>query len=204
MDSSRDFGLAFSGPIGQDGLSYGAQLGNDSSQNSETDTFKIVRLLGLFEAKSGLRVEGVFNYGKRANDQDRTTAKGLVGFKKNAFRVAGEYLWQERKSGTATPDTTIAIWSGFGVWDFAPRKASAFARFDSVKGRRGGADVGLPGADTIAYLPISSASPFKTYLAGIELFKGSIRVSPNLEVVTYDKSDVDSDVVPRLTFFWTW
>lgn len=203
IDAARDFGLTLSGPVGPNGLSYGAQVGNDSSQNSETDTFKIVRLFGLLEAKSGLRVEGAFNHGQRANDQDRTTAKGLVGFKGNAFRVAGEYIWQERKSGTATPDTTIGIWSGFGVWDFAPKKASAFLRIDSVKGRRGGAAVGLPGADGIAYLPISNASPFKTYLAGIELTRGSIRVSPNIEVVTYE-ADVETDVVPRLTFFWTW
>jgi hypothetical protein len=204
IDSARDFGVTLNGPVGPSGLSYGAQFANDSGQNSETDTFKILRLFGLLEAKSGLRVEGNFNHGKRPNGQDRTTAKGLVGFKKDAFRVAGEYVWQERQSGTAAPDTAIAIWSGFGVWDFAPSKASAFARVDSVKGRRGGTDVGLPGADTIAYLPISSASPFQTYLVGIELIKGSIRVSPNVEVVTYDRSDVDSDVVPRLTFFWTW
>jgi hypothetical protein len=204
IDSSRDFALGFSGPIGEQGLSYGAQFGNDSSQNSETDTFKAVRFTGVFEPKSGLRVEGDFNFGKRPNGQDRKTAKGFVGLKKAAFRVGGEYLWQERKSGNANPHTTIGIWSGFGVWEFAPKKASAFARLDSVTGRRGGADVGLPGADAIAYLPISTASPFKTFIAGLEFFKGSIRVSPNVEVVSYDKDDVDTDVVPRLTFFWTW
>jgi hypothetical protein len=73
-----------------------------------------------------------------------------------------------------------------------------------VTGRRGGEDVGLPGADAIAYLPISTASPFKTVLAGLELFKGSLRISPNVEIVAYDAGDVDTDIVPRLTFFWTW
>ena len=209
IDSSRDFGLAFTGPIGEQGLSYGLQFGNDSSQNSEADKFKVVRLHGLFEPKSGLRVEGNFNYGKRPNGQDRTTAKGLLGFKRNAFRVGGEYLWQKRKSGNDTPNTTIGIWSAFGNWDFKPKKAALFGRFDSVKGRKGGEDVGLPGADGIAFWSFSNAAPFKLYLAGLEFYvKGSLRISPNVAWVSYDDPgtdpDIDKDVAARLTFFWTW
>ena len=202
IDSSRDFAIQLSGPIGEQGLSYGAQLGNDASQGSETDKFKVVRLMGLYEPRSGLRIEGDYSFGKRPSGQDRKTAKGLVGIKKAAFRAAAEYVWQERKSGTAAADTTIRILSGFGVWDFAPKKASAFARVDSVTGRKAGVDVGLPGADAIAYLPIASSSPFKTFLAGLEFWKGGIRVSPNVEIVRYD-ADIATDVVPRITFFWT-
>jgi hypothetical protein len=209
IDSSRDFGLAFTGPIGEQGLSYGAQFGNDSSQNSETDKFKVVRFLGLYEGRSGLRVEGNFNYGKRPSHQDRTTAKGLLGFKKNAVRVGAEYLWQKRKSGTATPDTKISIWSGFGNWDVKPKKIGVFGRFDKVKGKKGGADVGLPGADGIAFLPLANNAPFKFFLGGLEFYlRGSIRISPNVEWVSYDDPatgpSINKDVVPRLTFFWTW
>jgi hypothetical protein len=208
IDASRDFGLAFTGPIGEQGLSYGVQFGNDSSQNSETDKFKVVRFLGLYEAKSGLRVEGNFNYGKRPSGQDRTTAKGLLGFKKNAFRVGAEYLWQKRKSGTAAADTKIGIWSGFGNWDVKPKRAALFARFDSVKAKKGGANVGLPGADAIAFWSFSNAAPFKLYLAGLEFYvRGSIRISPNVEWVSYDDPatgpSIHKDVVPRITFFWT-
>ena len=208
IDSSRDFAVAFTGPIGEQGLSYGLQFGNDSSQNSEADKFKVVRLHGLFEPKSGLRVEGNFNYGKRPNGQDRTTAKGLVGFKRGAFRGAGEYLWQKRKSGTATANTTIGIWSAFANWDVKPKKAAVFARFDSVKAERGDAHVGLPGADTIPFLAFSNAAPFKLYLAGLEFYVGGfIRISPNVEWVSYDDPAtgpaIPKDVAARLTFFWT-
>jgi hypothetical protein len=208
IDAARDFGLAFFGPIGEQGLSYAVQFGSDSGQSSETDKFKAVRFFGLYEPRSGLRVEGNFNYGKRPGGQDRTTAKGLVGFKRSAFRAGAEYLWQKRKSGTAAADTTIGIWSGFGNWDFKPKKAALFARFDSVTGRKGGADVGLPGADGIAFWSFSNAAPFKLYLAGLEFTKGSIRVSPNVEWVSYDDPatgpSIPKDVVPRLTFFWSW
>ena len=206
IDASRDFGLTFSGPLGEQGLSYAAQFGNDAGQGSETDKFKVVRFFGLFEPKSGLRVEGVFDYGKRLAGQDRTTAKGLVGYKHKQFRVAAEFLHQERKSGKSdTPDTKIDIWSGFGVWDFSPKKASAYARVDSVKGKLGSTTSGLPGADGIAFLPLSTKGSFKTYIAGLEFYVASwVRISPNVELVSYDDSSVHKDVVPRLTFFWTW
>lgn len=209
IDSSRDFAIAFNGPVGESGLSYGFQFGNDSSQNSETDRFKVARFLGLYEARSGLRVEGAFNYGKRPNGQDRTTAKGLVGVKKSAFRAAGQYLWQRRDSGTDADDTRIHIWSAFGNWDIRPKKAAVFARFDSVKAKQGDDDVGLPGADTIAFWALSKDAPFKLYLAGLEFhLRGSIRLSPNVAWVSYDDpatgTEIQSDVVPRLTFFWTW
>ena len=203
IDASRDFGLTFTGPVGGSGFSYGAQVGNDSGQASETDEFKIVRLLGLFESPSGLRVEGTFNYGRRANEQHRTTAKGLVGFKRSAFRAAAEYLWQERRSGTTAPDTTIAIWSGFGVWDFAPKKAGVFARFDSVSPKRGDADIGLPGAEAMPYLGLANSSPFKGWIAGLELTKGAVRLSPNFELFDYEDEALGKDFVTRLTFFWS-
>jgi Phosphate-selective porin O and P len=206
IDASRDFGLTFSGPLGEQGLSYAAQFGNDAGQGSETDKFKVVRFFGLFEPKSGLRVEGVYDYGKRLAGVDRTTAKGLVGYKHKQFRIAAEFLHQERKSGKSdTPATKIDIWSGFGVWDFSPKKASAYVRVDSVKGKLGSTTSGLPGADGIAFLPLSTKGSFKTYIAGLEFYVASwVRISPNVELVNYDDSSVHKDVVPRLTFFWTW
>ncbi len=206
IDASRDFGLAFSGPVGGSGLSYAAQLGNDSGSGSETDEYKVVRFLGLFEGKSGLRAEGAFNYGQRAGGQDRTTAKGLLGYRSRAFRLAGEYLWQERQSGKpGTPDTTLQVWSAFSVWDVRPKKVSLFGRFDRVKGRQGGSDVGLPGADGIDYLALSPKSPFKGLVAGFEWYlHPSVRVGPSVEAFTYDLSSIPDDVVWRLTFFWSW
>lgn len=208
IDSSRDFGIAFNGPLGDTAVSYGFQFGNDSSQNSEQDKFKVVRFLGLFEPQSGLRLEGVFNYGKRPSGQDRTTAKGLVGIKKSAFRAAGQYLWQERKSGTDADDTTIGIWSAFVNWDIKPKRTAVFARVDSVKGTKGDDDVGLPGADTIAFWALSKDAPFMLYIAGFEFYlRGSIRLSPNVEWVTYDEpagvADIQNDTVARLTFYWS-
>lgn len=205
IDSSRDFGITFSGPLGDAGVSYGFQFGNDSGQGSEADKFKTVRFVGLYDGKSGLHVEGNLNYARRAASQNRTTAKGLIGFKKPEFRIAGEYLYQKRDSGTSSPDTKAKIYSGFGIWEFAPKKADVYFRFDKVKAEAGGPDIGLSGVETIDYLVLSNASPFKTYIFGFEYFlQPSIRIGPNVEIVNYDDSAISKDVVPRLTFFWSW
>lgn len=209
IDSSRDFALTLTGPVGTSGLSYSGQFGNESGNGSEQDKFKVGRFLGLYESKSGIRVEGTFNYGKRANNASRSTAKGMLGYKAKKFRVSAEYLWQKRDTGTSAPDTTITILSGFAVADVKPKKASLFARFDSVKAETNGRDVGLPGADGIAFLALSNGAPFKFFLGGAEFYvMDHLRMSPNVELASYDDPatgpSIDKDVVGRLTFYWTW
>ena len=73
------------------------------------------------------------------------------------------------------------------------------------------AETGLPGADQIDYWLLSTQSPFKTWIFGGEWFiHPAVRVSPNLEMVTYvhDPDPVNfpgrnRDSILRLTFFWT-
>jgi hypothetical protein len=211
LDPSRDFGLSLSGPLPLGGLSYAAQLGDDTGSGSETDKYKIVRLEGRFDRNPGVGVDAVYSYGKRPAGQDRQTFSGLVGYRKASFRAAGMYLWQERKSGTAAADQTIAVWSAFGVWEFKPKRADVYARFDRVRGHQGALETGLPGADGIDYWILSPAQPFKLYIVGGEWFlRPSIRFSPNLETAKYDREPDpvnfpgrDQDRIFRITFFWT-
>jgi hypothetical protein len=217
IDSSRDFGLTLSGPLELKGLSYAAQVANDSSTGSETDKFKTVRLEGRFDRNPGLALDAVYDHGQRTGGQDRSTFSGFLGYRNNDFRVSGLYLWQERQSGTAAPDQTIDIWSAFGIWEFGlkkggPKKGDLFVRWDKVGGQRGGVDTGLPGADGIDYWILSPAQPFHAYIFGGEwyLLRPSIRISPNVEMAKYeaDPDPVhfpgrDTDRIYRITFFWT-
>jgi hypothetical protein len=127
-------------------------------------------------------------------------------------RVGAQYLWQERRSGrNAVPDQTIAVWSGFGVWEMVPQKADLFLRVDHVQGDLGGIETGLPDAEDIDYWLLSSQSPFTTWIFGGEwYFHPAVRVSPNLELVRYanDPDPVNfpgrrQDSILRLTFYWT-
>ena len=126
--------------------------------------------------------------------------------------MAAQYVWQERQSGEAgAPDQTIAVWSGFAVWDIRPKKADLFVRVDRVQSDLGGVDTGLPGAEDIDYWLISSQSPFTTWIVGGEWYlHPAVRLSPNLELVRYsndpDPADFPGrrqDSILRLTFYWT-
>jgi hypothetical protein len=205
IDSSRDFALTFAGPIGESGVRYVAQVGNESGNGSETDKLKIVRFESRYESKPGIVLEGFFSYGARAGSADRTTAQGIAGYQGKAFRLGGQYLYQKRPSGTAAPDTRIDIGSGFAVWEVKPKKATLFGRLDVVKPKLGGAAAGLPGADGIDYLVLGNKSQFKLFLVGLEYYlHPSVRISPNVEWTSYDDSAIADDVATRLTFFWTW
>ena len=212
LDSSRDFGFSINGPAPIDGLSYAAQFGNESGNGSETQEGKILRLEGRYERNPGLALEGFYSWGTRPAGEDRQTAQGVAGVRNNVGRVGGQYLWQQRRSGQeAVPDQTISVWSGFGVWEFLPKKANLFLRADSVTGDLGGVETGLPGAEGIDYWLLSSQSPFTTWILGGEWYlHPAVRLSPNLEMVRYE-SEPDptnfpgrrQDSLLRLTFFWT-
>jgi hypothetical protein len=202
IDSSRDFGLSVEGPFLVPAARYVAQFGNEAGTGSEADKYKAVRFEGRFDTNPGFALEGFYGNFQRANNQDRHTAQVFAGFRTPIGRAGLQYLYQQRQSGTASPDTEINIVSAFGVFDPIRQKLSLFARVDWVNDR-------LPGADGIDYLPIDPGSKFTYFLGGFEWYlHPSLRFSPNVEVVRYRDipvgRDIDTDVVPRMTFYWTW
>ena len=210
LDSSRDFGFTFSGPLGIEGTTYGAQLGNESGSGSETREGKIIRLASRYERNPGIALEGFYSFSTRSEGEHRHTAQGIVGFRNAVARIGGQYLWQVRKPGPDDPNQQISVWSGFAVWE-RPNRADLFFRVDGVTGDLGGVETGLPGAEEIDYWLLSSQSPFTMWIGGGEWFlHPSVRLSPNLEFVRYSK-DPDpvnfagrrQDAILRLTFFWT-
>ena len=210
IDSSRDFGVAVNGPLPVKGFAYAAQFGDESGSGSETDQGKILRVESRFEHPSVV-LEGFYSFASRGPDEDRQTAQGIAGFRNDAGRVGGQYLWQKRRLGPGPDHQTIAIWSGFAVWDVRPKKADLFVRADNVKGHFGDVETGLPGADGIDYWLLSPNAPFTTWIFGGEVYlHPSIRLSPNLETAryTHDPDPVSvpgrrQDSILRLTFFWT-
>jgi hypothetical protein len=212
VDSSRDFGVTVDGPTPIDGLNYAVQFGNESGSGSETDEGKILRFETRYERNPGIAFDGFYSFGGRPQGRNRHTAQGIAGFRTTVARVGAQYLWQQRKSGQDdVPDQTIAIWSGFAVWEFLPKKANLFFRVDDVTGHLGDLETGLPGADGIDYWLLSTQSPFATWILGGEWYlHPTVRVGPNLELVRYDR-DPDpatfpgrrQDSVLKVTFFWT-
>ena len=212
LDSSRDFGFTFDGSTPVQGLTYGVQFGNDSGNGSETREGKILRFETRYERKSGLALEGFYSVGTGPSGEDHRTAQGIAGFKRDAVRVGAQYVWQGRKSDDHTlPEQTIDVASAFVVWDVAPKKADVFLRSDFVTGDRGGIETGLPNAEDIDYLLLSSQAPFSMWIAGGEwLLHPDVRLGPNLEIVRYTREPDPAqfpgrrqDAILRFTFYWT-
>jgi len=206
LDSSRDFGLGFSGPIDAGHrLHYVAQYGNDSGITSEIDRYKSVRAAVRYETNPGLVAQVAGGYQARAGRGSRSIIDAFVGYHNPAARAGVEYVRNIRRPAAGTADTAvdIDIFSGFGVWNVKPDKVSIFARVDHSTAN--------PDADGIDYLPIDRGSPFTMGLAGIEYFLlPSVRVSPNVEFVRYGPPKAGGSVTPkhdlvmRLSFYWSW
>ena len=135
LDSSRDFGFTFDGPMAIDGLNYAVQFGNESGNGSETQEGKILRFETRYDRNSRIALEGFYSFGRRPGAGNRHTAQGIGGFRTDVARVGAQYLWQQRGSGQDDdPDQTIAIWSGFARMGVPPQKGEpVFSR-----GRRDG------------------------------------------------------------------
>ena len=206
-DSSRETGVTVSGPLNDtQTVRYAVQYGNESGNNSETDEFKGYRAALRYEVNPGFTVEGMVARFDRDLDADRTTAQIFGAYRGERWRAGAQYSYQKRRAaeGSTASDLALDIASAFGVFDLLPRKFSAFVRVDRFADPCGD----CPGID---YLPIDAAEPFTLTLAGVEyLLHPSVRVSPNVEWVNYDKPKAvagtapKNDVAIRLTFYWNW
>ena len=205
IDTARDFGIGLQGPIaGSTALRYAVEFGNDSGQNSEVDANKGVRAAVRFDRNPGLFVEGAYAFLDRPNDQDRQIVQLFGGFRAPRGRVGLMYLYQQRQAGSVANATglDLDVYSGFAVWDLVPKKWTLFGRVDRF-------DDPNPDGPRIDYLPLSALAPFTLTIAGVDwALYGTLRLSPNVEWVTYGDPtsgpDLDDDVIVRATFFWSW
>ena len=205
VDSARDAGFTFSGPLNESQtVKYAVQYGNESGANAETDKFKAYRAALRYETNPGFTAEAVVAHFDRDKDADRETAQIFAGYRGTRARAGAQYSFQKRRAaeGSTAPDIDIDIISGFAVVDLKPRVTSAFVRVDRF------AD---PCADcsAIDYLPIDTKEAFTLVIAGVEYFVlPAVRVSPNVEWVKYSTPATGAapkdDIAARLTFYWTW
>ena len=212
LDSSRDFGFTFHGTARVKGLTYAAQIGNESGNGSETREGKIVRFETRYQRDSGLALEGFYSFATEPAGQNHQTAQAVAGFQRDTLRLGAQYVWQLQRSGDlALADQTIRVGSGFAVLDVIPNKADLFIRTDFVSGDLGGSNTGLPGAGNIDYLLLSHESPFSMWLFGGEWFlRPAVRMGPNLEIIryTHEPDPVQypgrqQDGILRFTFYWS-
>ena len=194
-------------------LAYAVQYGNESGTGSETDKYKIWRVEARYDKNPGIAIEALLQLrrsGRTARTARRPRASWATAARRSAL-PASTSTRSASRANAAGIDQKIDIWSGFGYWEFSPKKADVYFRYDDVKGELGSVTTGLPGADGIDYWIMSTKQPFKNYIFGGEYWlHPSIRVSPNVEMVKYDNDPDptnfpgrDKDRIYRVTFFWT-
>ena len=202
-DSSRDLGLLLQGGLGREQRTrYSVQLGNGSGTGSETDASKSVRGQILHRFASGLVLEGYADWQDRPEGRDVSTLEAVVGWQKARWRASLQYGHQHRRgAGPGGTDLALDLLSAFAAVQVSPRV--------TVLGRVDCSFDPVAGGETIDYLPFSDAarSVFGVVGADVTVAK-TVHLIPNVEMTTYDEAaegtTPHTDVVPRLTLFFSW
>jgi hypothetical protein len=205
IDSSRDFGASFQGPVNDSQtVRYVAQFGNESGTNAETDPSKALRFATRYEKNPGVVVEGFYAFMKRPSSANRQIAQIFAGYQAPKVRAGFQYLYQQRQpvQTSTAPNTNLDVYSGFVVLSPRPQKWSVYVRLDRF------ADPN-PGGSGIDYLPIDVRPKSTFALAGVEYYLfPTVRISPNIEWVGYSDAPagttIKDTVVARVTFYWVW
>jgi hypothetical protein len=202
-DSSRDLGILAQGGFGQEGRArYSFQFGNGSGTGSEVNQSKSVRGQLSHRFASGLVLEAYADWQDRPADADVSTLEAFAGWQEKGWRASLQYARQERREAAENgSDVALDVLSAFTAVDLSPRVTlvgRVDRNFDPV-----------PGGETIDYLPFSEQadSVFGLLAADVTLAK-NVHFIPNLEVVSYgeaaDGTRPGTDVIPRLTVFFSW
>ncbi|HEX5131341.1 MAG TPA: hypothetical protein VFX92_02510 [Candidatus Krumholzibacteria bacterium] len=196
--SSRDMGLGATGKFGKR-LGYHVMVGNGTGTNNEIDSRKKAAGSLRFFLTEAFVAEVYGDFEDRADDMDRTTFRGFVGYKAEKLRAGLEYAQQTRDQPNAD-SYDLRVVSGFGCGKVSDR-VWLVGRVDRIM------DPGAskPGAP---YFPMDSAVSSTFVLAGVEFeARENITFTPNVEFVAYDEPDgggpaPDNDIVGRVTFMF--
>ena len=170
-------------------------FGNGNGQKSETNKYKKLMAAAGINLTKHLLIEGYVDYEQRSDGEKRLMYQGFVGFKSKKINAGLQYLNQMRDYSDKK-DVEIQLISAFFRAKIK-KQFTALVRLDKIFNK-------LPGGPDIAYLPISDQSHATIAIVGIDYSLSSdVHLIPNLEIVMYDESKIDNDVMGRVTFYYT-
>ncbi|MFQ5628045.1 MAG: hypothetical protein ACE5I1_04725, partial [bacterium] len=198
--SSRDFGVAVKGSLDQNGKAkYHLMIGNGNSNRSEANKGKKAMLaLGYYPSRNTVfEIYGDWIDNPGANNW--FTVQGFIGHKTGKSRFGLQFAHQTRELASGE-DLNFQIGSAFFTVDVA-EKTSLFARVDRMFDPN-------PGGNSISYIPFASNAKSTFLLGGVDYAPIiNVHLMPNVEVVLYDgvngSENPNADVLPRMTFFYT-
>ena len=195
---SRDLGIAFKGSLDAGKkVRYHLMFANGSGTKGETNKGKkVLGSLGFYPSEHFM-LEFYADYDDRPGSTDRTTLQGFAAVKGDRGRLGVLYAHQTRKVEDG-PDLQLDIASVFAVLKLSA-KADLFARYDRMFDPN-------PDGAKISYIPFDPTAKSNFLVAGLDLRPGkTIHFMPNVEFVFYDSTEAgkpDTDVIPRLTFYY--
>ena len=202
-DSSRDLGVLLQGGLGPEKrTSYSLQFGNGSGTGSEVDRSKSVRGQLVHRFARGLVLEAYADWQDRSEARDVWTVEAFAGWQEKTWRASLQYGHQERREvGPGGSDLALDFLSAFAAVQVSP-KVTLLGRVDRNFDP-------IPGGETIDYMPFSdeAKSTFGYVGADVTLHK-NVHLIPNVELTAYDEAadgtTPGTDVVPRVTLFFSW
>ena len=125
-------------------------------------------------------------------DNSAFVGAGFLSYRqKGSFAIGAEGFFKSQQNNVPNSDTTaLASQSGFGVsiW--------AYVNFSETVQLVGRFDTADPNTN-------ADNDGKSLILAGLQFDPvKNVSITPNVEVFTYQKSGVDSDIIPRITFYW--
>ncbi len=202
-DSSRDLGLVLRGRFGKARrTSYALQFGNGSGTGSEVDQSKSVRAQLAHRFAGGLVLEGYADWQDRPDGRDVSTLEAFAGWQETRWRASLQYGQQKRReAGPGGLDQDLELLSAFALVQITPKVTAVFRldrNFDPI-----------PNGETIDYMPFSETSRALFGYVGVDVtLARTVHLIPNVEWTTYgqgqDGTTPASDLVPRVTLFFSW
>ncbi|RMG61699.1 MAG: hypothetical protein D6715_13095 [Calditrichaeota bacterium] len=198
LGPSREFGIAVKGALSADKkVKYHLMLGNGSGSKSDSNKGKKGMLALSFFPTENVVIQAYGDYNDLPGSNDIYTLQGFAAFRSEAGRIGVQYTYQKRQiDDPEADDLDLNLGSVFAVAKVAPQ-VNVFARVDRMFDPN-------PNGPKISYLPFAEAK--STFVVGgldVAVEK-KLHLMPNVEWITYDDVNgvsIDSDVVPRLTFF---
>lgn len=198
--SSRDFGLAFKGRLGQAGdLNYHLFVGNGNGNKPDVNRGKKVMLSLGYNLTDKIVIEGYGDYNSQTNDPDSYTAQLFGGYESEKLNVGALYSnqYHEGQLGLSAQSLDlVSVFSNFKINDTTKGFLRADHLFDGYMG--GGGNSYIPFAEDVESTFLVGGADF--------LLADQVHLMPNIEAIIYGKNgqgiSPDTDIIPRLTLSW--
>lgn len=201
MGGSRDFGLAARGTLDPAGSwSYHFMVGNGTGRGTEIDKGKKLMLSLSYQLTEHLVMEVYGDWNDRPAGRDHLTLQGFAGYQSDTFTMGALFAHQYRKARAPIPDVELNLASLFARGSFSDA-VSGFFRVDHMFNPN-------PGGESTSYIPFSDQVEYTFLVGGVDYrVHENIHLIPNIEAVVYGEAPSgetpDSDLIPRLTLFFT-